>query len=88
MVQLRLKGVSINFKAFFVFERSLKGMSGKFQWCPNAVLRVFKEDSKKFQGSIKRVSKNFKGVSRKIEGCFKGVFSGFQGALKEVPREF
>ena len=47
MFQLRLKGVSSSFKGVSkVFERSLKGVSGKFQWCYNA---VSKEASRVFE---------------------------------------
>ena len=45
MFQLRLKGVLSNFKGVSrVFEKSLKGVSGKYHWC-------FKKVSKKFQGA-------------------------------------
>ena len=44
MFQIRLKGFSISFKGVSkVFERSLKGVSGKFQW----------------RGSFKKVSRKF-----------------------------
>ena len=58
MFQLRLKGVLSSFKGVSrVFERSLKGVSGKFQWCFKEVSRVFQE--------------SFNGVSTKISGQFK-----------------
>ena len=46
-----------------VFERSSKGIPGKFQICLKGVSRKFKGCSKE----------SLKGVSRKIEGCFNGV---------------
>ena len=72
--QVRLNGVLSYIKGGSWVEINLKGLSGKFQCCFDAVSKVF-------QGC-------FKGVSRKIGGCFKGDFSEFQGYLKEVQRYF
>ena len=47
-----------------LFERSLKIVFRKFQWC-------FKEVSNKFQGSLRVFQENFKGISRKIQEYFK-----------------
>ena len=63
-----------------VSERSLKGVSGKFQWCFRKYQRSLKEVSRVFK-------ENFKGISRKFQACFKGDFSGFQGYLKELQRQ-
>ena len=46
------------------FDRSSKGISGKFQTCLKEVSRVP-------EGS-------FKGFSRKFQGCFNGVVNGFK----------
>ena len=58
MFQIRLKGFSISFKGVSkVFERSLKGVSGKFQWRFRKLQKSFKKVSRVF-------IKSFKGISR------------------------
>ena len=47
-----------------VFERSVKGISGRLQGCFKGVSKKFKEVSRVFQGS-------FKGILRKLQGYFK-----------------
>ena len=55
----RLKGVTSNFKVGSWVERSLKGLSGKFQCCFNAFSKVpqwcFQEVSRKFQEGFKKI---------------------------------
>ena len=66
-----------------VFERSSRGVSGKFKWCFNGILSKFLRSSSVVSRVFKKVSrefqKGFEGVSMKTKGCFKGVCSGFQG---------
>ena len=51
-----MKGVSSNFNwVSMVFERSLKGASGKFQGCFKEVSKSFQEVSRVFQKSVKGI---------------------------------
>jgi len=54
--QLRLTSVSISFKRVSrIIERSLKGVSGKFQWGLTNFQKSFKKVSRLFQDSLKIV---------------------------------
>ena len=82
MIQGNFMGVSRKFQVILRrsqgYFKSLKGVSGKFQWCFNAISRVF-------QGSFKSVSmfqESFKGVPRKMLGYFKEISRVFQESLK------
>ena len=58
MFQVRLKGISNSFKGVSrVFERNLKGVSGKVQLRFRMFQRTFKEVSRVFQGRLKGISK-------------------------------
>ena len=77
MFQAKFREMSMVFQEIFngglssfkvvsrVFERSLKGVSGKVQWCFKEVSKIFKVVSRVLQES-------FKGILRKVWGCFKG----------------
>ena len=64
MFQVRLKDISSNFKEFEGYLKEVKQVSGKFQWCFNAISRPFKEVSRGFK-------ENVKGISRIFQGCYK-----------------
>ena len=77
------KGVFSSFKGVLrVFERSLKSVSGEFQWYNKGVSknfqRCFKEVLRVFQESFKVISRKFQGYLNEDEGCFEGVFSWYQ----------
>ena len=79
------KGVSVGFK---VFEKSSKGISGKFQMCFNGVLSGLYGCLKEAQCVFEE---GLKGVSRMLRGIFKGVSREFQWIsryLKKVQREY
>ena len=78
VIQVRLKGVSSNsMEVSRAFEKSLKSMSGKFQWCYNSVSRVVQESlqeiARRFQECFNRLSRIFEEVSRVFQGRLKGV---------------
>ena len=56
--QLRLRGGASSFKGVSrIFERSLKGVFWKFQWCLTNFRRSFKEVSRESQESFKGSSR-------------------------------
>ena len=72
MFQLRLNGVSSSFKRVSrVFERSLKGVLGK--WCFREFERSFKEVSRVFKGSLREISRMFNKVLRVFQLRLRGV---------------
>ena len=61
-----------------VFEKSVKGVSGKFQGC-FTFQKSFKEVSRVFQENFKGILRKFQGYLKEDRRMFQWSFSGFKG---------